>query len=288
MDDTGRAFMAEAYWLAETETPYELWYYVRKWAEDTRGYTFANKGSVKVIGILPAETDVVPTDANRNYPVHSINMHDMKVWCNALTEYYNARNPGTQLIPVYQSGGVPIRDARQTAKLDAAVLVPGATGFRMHTSDEWELAARWQGTAPQNTNCIPVGVYYFTKGNSASGAAKIYTDAAETKLVAAVAGVILPNAVVVPAHGGGPVGQLRPNALGIYDMCGNVHDGTSDIVGYLGAIFRGGCAGNYNNPSTIKEFTMGYIHGITELNSAMWDHSLGNINTGLRVARIAH
>jgi formylglycine-generating enzyme required for sulfatase activity len=53
---------------------------------------------------------------------------------------------------------------------------------------------------------------WFTRGNSASGAAADYNDAAETARVA--------------AHTGGlePVKSRASNALGLYDMSGNIYE----------------------------------------------------------------
>jgi formylglycine-generating enzyme required for sulfatase activity len=65
----------------------------------------------------------------------------------------------------------------------SAYAKPGATGFRLPSSNEWELAARWRGSDPTNT----VSGYtnpYFTKGDSASGATADYNDTAASGDVA--------------------------------------------------------------------------------------------------------
>jgi formylglycine-generating enzyme required for sulfatase activity len=106
------------------------------------------------------------------------------VWLNAPTEWVNEKT-GSNHTPVYyydSAYGMVARDSTPDdsnpgyfVKADgshtyaSAYAKPGATGFRLPTSTEWELAARWRGSDATNT----VSGYttpYFTKGDSASGA----------------------------------------------------------------------------------------------------------------------
>lgn len=83
--------------MGETEVTYELWYEVYKWATTDTGdgkrsdcgdlYSFANKGREGNNGTIGA----LPTTAKQE-PVTLVNWRDTIVWCNALTEYYNANN----------------------------------------------------------------------------------------------------------------------------------------------------------------------------------------------------
>jgi hypothetical protein len=110
--------------------------------------------------------------------------------------------------------------------------MPNARGFRLPTSNEWELAARWQGQTDLG-NSVEKNGYYFTKGNSASGAAGPYTDAAATGVVA----VFLNNHYQTQE-----VKSKAPNALHLYDMAGNIAELCFEwYPGQNHRITRGGC-----------------------------------------------
>ena len=103
--DSGVKNVNYIYLLGMHEVTYALWKEVYDWATDeARGenrYYFQNAGQKGSDG---AETD---TD---QHPVTAITWQDAIVWCNALTECYNARN-GTNLNCVYtyngRSSGIP-------------------------------------------------------------------------------------------------------------------------------------------------------------------------------------
>jgi len=140
------------------------------------------------------------------------------VWCNAFTEWYNEKY-GTNLIPVYQDAyGNTIRFLNNS-DIFVDTANPEATGFRLPSLEEWELAARWNDNSSTNyvtktINGINFNEQYikFTKGDSASGA--LFSGDYQR----------------VAVHGGKHpeiVKTKEPNVLGLYDMSGNIWERTS-------------------------------------------------------------
>ncbi len=233
-DDEDTAEVESGYWMATTQTTYELWYAVRIWAE-ANGYHFQNPGQEGSQGTIGA----APTDANQE-PVTRVSWRDVIVWLNALSEMQGYD-------PVYRCGDdTIIKDAREeNAEVVDGAIQTANNGYRLPTCGEWEMAARWKDDTESTDGSILVGGRWWTPGNYASGATANHTDASATELVAWYRG----NAGMA-TH---PVGQLTPNHLGIYDMSGNAWDWTYTTGGSVQNL-RGGW---YNGQSS--ELQTGHV-----------------------------
>ncbi len=131
-------------------------------------------------------------------PVAGISWRDAIVFCNALSAVLD-------LPPVYRFAEGSKVDGPVTSVLDledlrdAVVAMPNANGFRLPTSDEWELAARY------------IDGLTWTPGSHPSGSETPYYEDTRSSLYA-----------VFQADSVAPARSRASNRLGIYDMSGNV------------------------------------------------------------------
>jgi formylglycine-generating enzyme required for sulfatase activity len=171
------------------------------------------------MGYLGFDTGGGANPLNNQHPVCEIGWYNAVVWCNALTEMVNSET-GSRLTPVYRSGSQPVKSSADTVSLYALCLAPHTgSGFRLPDNMEWELAARWRGDDETNTEA-GYSNPRFTKGDSASGAEESWLNLDHVLLYA-----------VNQQDSTAPVKSKLPNALGLYDMSGNMYefcDGQND------------------------------------------------------------
>jgi formylglycine-generating enzyme required for sulfatase activity len=134
-----------------------------------------------------------------NRPVVNVGWGEAAAFCNWLS----ARD------------GLPLAYAQQEGRW--VLLEPATTGYRLPTEAEWELAARWDGSAPSRK--YPWGAALPVMARSGN-----YADAQAVYLAQSV----------IPDYDDGfrvtaPVGSFAPNTLGLYDLGGNAAEWTTEV-----------------------------------------------------------
>ena len=227
----GRKIKLSPYAIARHELTYKLYKEVYDWASE-HGYEFAEKSREGGMGKIGQEAE------EEGMPVTQITWRDAVVWCNAYTE-----KTLTLQDCVYTVDGEVLKKSSNEKKampIDINIKMDRTKkGFRLPTVAEWEYASRFQ---KDNVNAENYGTeekpIWLTCVNSASGAKKpigfvdmekgseTWESLRDELLRLCVCDEWYDGTdfakVSPPTKNTAKVGSKGMNALGVFDMSGNV------------------------------------------------------------------
>lgn len=188
------------------------WFYVSK--HEVTQQQFAEFGLTKGIRLRPGNPDV---------PVVDISWQVAAAYCNWLSDR-------EKLSPAYR-----VQNGRITG------LNPRANGYRLLTEAEWAWIARVGGAGGGSQIKFPWG-----NAETLARASGNYADeSARSQIRKVITGYRDKFATLAP------VGQFKPNALGIYDLGGNASEWVNDYYGY-----------SPKPPGTVEQDPLGPAQGL--------------------------
>lgn len=131
-----------------------------------------------------------------NHPVLSVSRSDVVKWCNAKSEQEGLRPVYHMENKVFRTGNFGLGGP------DKVATDPKANGYRLPTEAEWEWVRRGGASG---------------KGYESSRSAELFGEVAWWRENSGGA-----KRALTGNRGTWPVGQKKPNELGVHDVCGNV------------------------------------------------------------------
>jgi sulfatase modifying factor 1 len=159
-------------------------------------------------------------------PVERVSWHEAAAFANALSEAEGLPTCFSCTVPEIEGESGPVPDPLRVV-CEPTVIPYDCAGYRLPTEAEWEFTARSRGAVSSAT---PGGASLLSAEDLTRCDAPVLLDDGSDLGDQAW---FCANSDATPGKTTRPVGQLEPNALGVYDLLGNVFEYTMD--GWLDA-----------------------------------------------------